>query len=73
MSYVSMQHIPLRTAYLCQDCNSIGNNAHDCPACASSSLMSLACVLDRKPVRSEKLELTYEFPLPTASFTSKVA
>jgi hypothetical protein len=68
-----MQHIPLRTAYLCQDCNAVGNDAHQCPACASAALLNLACVLDRKQVRSEKLELTYEFPIPAATFTSKVA
>ena len=43
----SMQHIPLAHAYLCQDCNCIGNCASQCPACASEVLMNLACVLDR--------------------------
>jgi len=51
----------LRFAYLCQDCDSVGNDAHCCPACASSALMNLACVLDRKAVRSEKLDLHYSF------------
>jgi|SRR5579863_2334268 len=41
-------HIPLGSAYLCQDCNSIGNCARQCPACASEVLMSLAGVLDRE-------------------------
>jgi ferredoxin len=49
MKFVSMQHIPLTHAYLCQDCNSIGNCAQHCPACASEALMGLAGVLDRKP------------------------
>lgn len=48
MTVVSMQHIPLTHAYLCQDCNSIGNCAQHCPACASEALMGLAGVLNRK-------------------------
>jgi hypothetical protein len=43
----SMQHIPLAHAYLCQDCNCIGNCASQCPACASEVLLNLAGVLDR--------------------------
>jgi hypothetical protein len=46
-SYLMLQHFPLSNAYLCQDCNSIGNNANQCPACASEVLMSLAAVLNR--------------------------
>jgi ferredoxin len=56
-----MQHIPLQTAYLCQDCNSIGNCATQCPACASTVLMSLSSVLDRAPVQADAA-LTYAFP-----------
>ena len=41
-------HIPLSSAYLCQDCNSIGNCARQCPACASEVLMSLSGVLNRE-------------------------
>lgn len=43
-----LQHIPLTSAYLCQDCNSIGNCARQCPACASEVLMSLSGVLNRE-------------------------
>ncbi|HEY3628647.1 MAG TPA: hypothetical protein VGL00_20330 [Terracidiphilus sp.] len=43
-----LQHIPLRSAYLCQDCNSVGNCARQCPACASEVLLSLSAVLDRE-------------------------
>ena len=43
-----LQHIPLASAYLCQDCNSIGNCANQCPACASEVLMSLSGVLNRE-------------------------
>jgi ferredoxin len=48
MTYVAMQHIPLSRAYLCQDCNSVGNCAERCPACASHVLMGLATILDRE-------------------------
>src|SRR5712672_2880206 len=44
----SLQHMPLTSAYLCQDCNSIGNCARQCPACASEVLMGLAGVLNRE-------------------------
>lgn len=47
MPIASMQHIPLASAYLCQDCSCVGNNANQCPACASAVLMALARVLDR--------------------------
>jgi hypothetical protein len=46
-SYLMLQHFPLSNAYLCQDCNSIGNNANQCPACASEVLMSLSAILNR--------------------------
>ncbi len=48
MTYPKMQHFPLTFAYLCQDCNSVGNCSNQCPACASSALMALAAVLDRE-------------------------
>jgi hypothetical protein len=44
------QHIPLEYAYLCQDCESVGNNSNKCPACASTVLMCLSAVLNREPV-----------------------
>jgi hypothetical protein len=43
-----MNHIPLSSAYLCQDCDAVGNSAMQCPACASGVLLGLAGVLDRK-------------------------
>ena len=49
MTLVSMQHMPLTSAYLCQDCNSVGNSAVQCPACASEALMGLSGVLNREP------------------------
>jgi len=48
MTIVSMQHIPLTSAYLCQDCNSVGNCSVQCPACASEALLGLAGVLNRR-------------------------
>jgi hypothetical protein len=41
-------HIPLTNAYLCQDCNSVGNCSMQCPACASTVLMNLSAVLNRE-------------------------
>lgn len=48
MNKVNLQHIPLMKAYLCQDCNSVGNSAMSCPACASHVLLGLAGVLNRE-------------------------
>jgi len=48
MTFGAMQLIPLSSAYLCQDCNCVGNIARQCPACASGVLMGLAGVLDRE-------------------------
>jgi len=36
---------PLSESFLCQDCNMVGNCSTQCPACASSALMSLNNVL----------------------------
>jgi hypothetical protein len=51
-----MQHIPLTGAYLCQDCNSVGNSAMNCPACASTVLLGLAGVLNREPDASNAVQ-----------------
>lgn len=59
MKFTQMQHIPLASAYLCPDCNCIGNCASRCPACASPVLMALANVLDRKPERDSALAYTH--------------
>jgi len=48
MTRRSMEHIPLAGAYLCTDCNSVGNCAMKCPACASTVLLGLAGVLNRE-------------------------
>jgi hypothetical protein len=39
--------IPLRAAVLCADCDAVSDGVNACPACGSSSLLSLASVLDR--------------------------
>jgi hypothetical protein len=44
----TMEHIPLKAAYLCQDCECVGNCATQCPACASTSLLNLSAVLNRE-------------------------
>lgn len=48
------QHIPLQNAYLCEDCETVGNCANTCPACASKALMALAAVLNREEVEREE-------------------
>jgi hypothetical protein len=55
---VTLQHIPLASAYLCPDCSCIGNSSKQCPACASPSLLSLARALDRVP--EEDPQIRYE-------------
>ena len=47
------QHFPLASAYLCPNCNCIGNCARQCPACASPVLLALAVVLNRQPGKPE--------------------
>jgi hypothetical protein len=61
MTLCTMQHIPLSAAYLCQDCNSVGNCATQCPACASPALMGLAGVLDRESAVEETQDTTYAY------------
>jgi hypothetical protein len=43
----TQQHFPLTSAYLCQDCDSVGDCSTMCPACASRVLLGLATVLNR--------------------------
>jgi hypothetical protein len=72
MTFVSMQHIPLTKAYLCQDCNSVGNCAVQCPACASEALMGLAGVLDR-PAAEPAQNYPVQSSLPQTSFERQPA
>jgi hypothetical protein len=66
MTHCTMQHIPLSCAYLCQDCNCVGNCARQCPACASSVLMNLSGVLDREVEREKHPALNSAFPRAAA-------
>ncbi|MGA2341070.1 MAG: hypothetical protein ABSF75_14330 [Terracidiphilus sp.] len=50
-----MNHIPLNSAYLCQDCNAVGNSSMRCPACASQALLGLAGVFDREEWNRESI------------------
>jgi hypothetical protein len=47
MTLLSIQYMPLASAYLCEDCHCVGNCAEQCPACASEALMGIAGVLNR--------------------------
>jgi len=62
MTSPMMQHIPLMSAYLCQDCDCVVNSATRCPACASTALLGLACVLNRNEVETE-------IPMPGFAYT----
>ncbi|MDE3200666.1 MAG: hypothetical protein KGN79_07065 [Acidobacteriota bacterium] len=48
MTSTMMEYFPLKSAYLCQDCENVGNCATQCPACASSALLSLSSVVNRE-------------------------
>jgi hypothetical protein len=67
MTYPMMSYIPLKFAYLCPNCNCVGNCAAQCPACASAALMSLASVLDRDEGLESARGLAYAFPIPAVA------
>ena len=46
-------HLPLAQAYLCPDCDSIGNLPQQCPACGNPAVLSLAQVLKARRRREE--------------------
>jgi hypothetical protein len=73
MSYLKMQHIPLASAYLCQDCDSIGNHSSVCPACASMALLSVAGILDRSLAKEEMHVVPHPRPRAVPIPTSIVA
>jgi hypothetical protein len=62
MKPVSMQLIPLSTAFLCQDCNCVSNCYSQCPACASSVLMGLEPILNRKQEKRSRSKNITGFP-----------
>lgn len=47
MTTANLIYIPLSGAFLCQDCEAIGNSNVQCPACASAALLPLAPVMNR--------------------------
>jgi len=61
MTYPRMEHFPLKSAYLCPDCNCVSNCAVRCPACASQVVMSLAGVLDRGAQPGPESESAYPY------------
>lgn len=54
---LTLDYIPLKYAYLCPDCNAIGNCSTQCPACASRVVMGLSAILDRETA-AERAPLT---------------
>lgn len=65
MCVSKMQHIPLDQAYLCPNCNSIGNDSTRCPACANPHVLALAAILDRQEsMEHPTAEKLAEFGLP---------
>ena len=62
MTSPMLQHIPLTSAYLCQDCDAVGNSATRCPACASTALLGLSCVLNREIDEVEIPKASFAFP-----------
>lgn len=48
MRRTEIQLIPLGSAYLCQNCQLVGNVSTECPGCGSQALLCLAGVMDRE-------------------------
>ena len=38
---------PLSKAYLCSNCDAVGNNSRTCPGCADINLISLSAIVNR--------------------------
>ncbi|HVZ83338.1 MAG TPA: hypothetical protein VG893_06650 [Terracidiphilus sp.] len=62
-----MEHIPLKSAFLCQDCDCVGNCATQCPACASTALLGLSAVLNRDGAEE------FALPMPGYSYHPAMA
>lgn len=45
-----MSHFSLTAAYLCPDCEVVGDNSRQCACCGSRALLSLANALNRETV-----------------------
>jgi len=64
MTFATMQHIPLTSAYLCQDCNCVGNSSKQCPACASEVLLGLAGILNRESDAKAEYQYIQNIEMP---------
>jgi hypothetical protein len=62
-----LNHIPLNSAYLCLDCDAVGNSSMRCPACASEVLLGLAGVFGRKEDVVESNLLRFPFWRPDSA------
>jgi hypothetical protein len=71
MPNLNMEYMHINSAYLCPDCNSIGNNSQRCPACTSTALLNLASVLNRE-VEEEQI-LPYAYPSALDRLAAMVA
>ncbi|HWE86578.1 MAG TPA: hypothetical protein VG267_16665 [Terracidiphilus sp.] len=56
---MTLQYIPLASAYLCSDCNCVSNCSRSCPACASEALMGLSGILNREVEEIRKPSYSY--------------
>jgi hypothetical protein len=72
MTFLSMQHMPLSSAYLCEDCHCVGNCAGQCPACASTALLCLAGILNREET-AEVAPASYALMIGHNASTASIA
>lgn len=61
LHHLFAQHIPLKTAVLCLDCDCVSSANQRCPACSSGALLNLSTVLD--PSRRIQLPSASLIPL----------
>ena len=54
--------VPHTRAVICIDCEAITQGIHECPACGSLSLLSVARILNRTPHTAPRLP-EYEIPV----------
>lgn len=48
MTLDKLNHMPLSSAYLCEDCHCVGNCSEYCAYCSSDALLMLAGILNRE-------------------------
>jgi len=54
-SFPDVDIVPLTRAVICIDCEAITQGIHECPACGSLSLLSVARILNRSPRTAPRL------------------